>query len=66
MNTCMNELTLEEMETVNGGSIATIALRVAGGLASMAVGMVAGPAGAIAAGLLYAGASIAVDECTSK
>jgi len=66
MNTCMNELTLEELETVNGGSVATTALRVAGGLASMAVGMVAGPVGAIAAGLLYAGASIAVDEFTNK
>ena len=66
MNTCMNELTLGDMEMVNGGGLASTLLRVAGGLASVACGMVAGPAGAIAAGLAFAGASIAIDECTNQ
>jgi len=66
MNTCMNELTLEDMEMVNGGGLASTLLRVAGGVASFAAGMVTGPAGAIVVGLAFAGASIAVDECTNK
>ena len=64
MNTSMNELSINDLEAVTGGSVGSTILHVAGGLAVMAIGSVIGPAGAIAAGLSYAAAEIAVEETT--
>ena len=58
------ELNLDQMSMITGGSVGSTILHVAGGLAVMAIGSVLGPAGAIAAGLSYAAAEIAVEETT--
>ena len=64
MNTKKIELNIDDLEMVNGGDLAKTLLHVAGGVTAMVVGSIAGPAGAIAAGLTFVAAEIAADKLT--
>ena len=62
MKTNMNELKLNEMETVNGGGLTSTLLHIVGCVAATTVGMVTGPVGAIATGLTFVAANEVVDR----
>ena len=64
MKTDINELNLNDLEKINGGSLATTLEHIAGGIAAAAAGAVLGPAAAIAVGVSFVTAEGVIDAVT--
>ena len=59
-----HELNLNETEMINGGSVASVLVHIAGTVAAGAVGFVAGPVAAAVVGIGFVGINEIVDRVT--